>query len=1126
MKKKSELRVSYDTRVKKLLLIMRLSILLLVTSVLTSAASSVYSQNTLLTLKMGNSTISQVFDAIEQQSEFYFFYNRDKFDDTRMVSVNVREKNIDVLMKQLLEGQDFYYEIVDRNILIKPKGVDESSEVQQQRAVTGKVTDRQGQALPGVTVVLKGTTNGTITDINGQYNLSGVQPESVLVYSFIGMKTQEIVVGNQTAIHISLVEEAIGIEEVVAIGYGTQKKVNLTGAVASVEGEEIVRRPVTNAESMLQGRMAGVQIIQNSGEPGGEGVSIRIRGTGTFSSAGSNPLVLIDGVQGDLSDLNPNNIESISVLKDAASASIYGARAANGVILVTTKMGKEGKVNLEYSGNYAVHTPTKMFELITNSAEYMELYNEARINSGLSTGLYPQDIINSYRNATDRNLYPNTDWIDLLFDPAPTQTHNLSFNGGANGTTFNVSLGFINQEGVMKGFDYKRYNIRMNLSSRVNDKIKFGGNFSVKKGEKTAPRQGATDTFLAAMSQPPTYAPQLADGSGRYTYKAYDFESNNKNPMAIIGNKVNRNTDDYAITSQGWVDVSLSKQLNWYTKAAINLDFSKYDDFRPIVPLYNYHTNQYMTNLDVGGEGLIVQDDQNVYTNFFSYLNYTNEFAEKHTVNAQVGFSTEENVYQYLRGYRKVYPKDDLRQLDAGSLSVQQSNGTMNEWALMSFFGRFGYNYRDRYLFETNVRYDGTSRLHSDLRWGIFPSFSAGWRISEESFFRNLNLNIINSLKLRGSFGTLGNQNIGLYPYQAILSLTSNYSFDDSGLSSGVAQTGLANEKIKWETTTVLDFGLDLTAFDGLNVTFDWYKKRTTDILRSSQVTDAVGLSAPIVNNGTMENTGLELGVNYYNSVKGGFFSGLNYNIGLIADHYKNRLVDFGAREISGYYLREEGYEWDSYYMLEYDGIFRSVEEITSSPKQFNDVTLPGDLKFKDQNGDKKIDNDDRVPITGRYPALNYGMNLGANWKNFDFSAQFQGIYDVKYFVSDWGTVPFVQGSPPTTEWRDRWTENNRTASMPRLYWGWLAPDRIRRSSSWYLQDGSYLRLKNLVLGYTLPSAALSRIGVNQLRLYFSGDNLLTFTSYPGLDPERGGSGSFVNYPQNKIYSLGLTVKF
>lgn len=996
----------------------------------------------------------------------------------------------------------------------------------QQRTVTGTVTDQRGQPLPGVTVVVAGTTLGTVTNADGNYTLSTPDDAETLQFSFVGMQTREISIEGRTSINVEMTEEAIGLEEVVAVGYGVQRKANLTGAVASVEGDELVRRPVTNAEAMLQGRMPGVQIVQNSGEPGGEGISIRIRGTGTFSNAGSNPLVLVDGVQGDLADINPNNIESISVLKDAASASIYGARAANGVILVTTKAGQEGQVTLEYDGNYAIHAPTKLFDLITNSAEYMELYNEARLNSGLATGLYPDNVIQEYRNATDRNLYPNTDWLDLMFNPAPTHTHNLSFSGGNNGTTFNMSVGFVDQEGVMKGFDYRRYNFRINLASQVNDAIRFGGNFAVKKGEKTAPRQGGTDTFLATMAQPPTYSPWLADGSGRYSFKAYDFESNNKNPLAIVENRVNRNTDDYAIYSQAWLDIQFAPGLNWYTKAAVNLDFSKYDDFRPQVPLYNFRTNEFMTYLDVGGEGLTVQDDQNVYTNLYTYLNFDHVFNEVHNVTAQIGYSVEENVYQYLQGYRKDYPKENLRELNAGSPSVQQAFGTKNEWALMSFFGRFGYNYNDRYLFETNVRYDGTSRLHADSRWGVFPSFSAGWRISEENFFENLNLPWINSVKLRGSYGTLGNQNIGLYPYQAILALTGNYSYDDANLSSGVAQTSLANQNIKWETTTVLDFGFDLTAFEGLNVTFDWYKKRTTDILRSSQVTNAVGLNPPTINNGTLENRGVEFGVNYAGYVNQGTLSGFNYNVGVVLDHYKNELVEFGEREISGYYLREEGYEWETFYMLEWIGIFQSEQEVADSPQQFNDDTQPGDLKFRDQNNDGTIDNDDRIPISGRYPNFNYGINLAASWKNFDLSAQFQGVYDVKYFVSDWGTIPFVQGAPPTTDWRNRWTEDNPSTTMPKVYWGWGAPQKIRRNSSWYLQDGSYLRLKNLAIGYTISNETLQTIGLSQVRVYFSGDNLFTITDYPGLDPERGSSGAFVNYPQNKIYSFGVNVKF
>ncbi len=1081
-----------------------------------------YSQNTKLNLDYENTKIIDLLREIENRSEFRFFFN-EEVDLNTPVSIHLTNAAIQQVLDVLFKGKGIAYEIMGRQIILRMSGSPDIAV--QQRTISGTVRNERGEVVPGATVVIKGTTTGIIADAQGRFNLRGVTPGSVILFSFVGMRSLEVIFENQQTLDVVLQEESIGLEEVVAVGYGTQKKVNLTGAVASVSGDDIVRRPVANVETMLQGRMPGVQIVQNSGEPGNEGVSIRIRGTGTFSSAGSNPLVLIDGVQGELSDLNPNNIESISVLKDAASASIYGSRAANGVILVTTKVGQEGKIVMEYNGNIGIHTPTKLFDLITNSAEYMELFNEARLNSGLTSGLYTDEMIEAYRTATDRNLYPNTDWLDLLFSPASMHTHNLSFSGGNKDTRFNISLGYVNQEGIMKGFTYEKYNVLVNIASGVSDKIKFGGNVSLKKGKKSAPRQGATDTFLAAMSQAPTYSPRLADGSGRYAYKAYDFEANNKNPMAIIENNVDRNTDDYVIGAQGWIDIQLCKGLKWYTKGAINLDFSKYSDFRPQVPLYNFRTNEFMTYLDVGGDGLIVQDDQTVYTSLYTYLNYEKNWEKSHHFNIQGGYSVEENVYQYLRGYRKEFPSADLREIDAGSPSVQQANGSKNDWALMSFFGRIGYNYKDKYLFEGNIRYDGTSRLAAGNRWGAFLSFSAGWRLSEEQFFKNLELPWLNNAKLRGSYGELGNQNIGLYPYQSILAFTGNYPFDDAALSSGVAQLNLSNADIKWETTSVTDIGLDLTLFEGLNVTFDWYKKRTTDILRNSQVTGAVGLGAPVVNDGTMENTGVELNLQYAGQIGSGYFSGLHYNLGFNIDHYRNKLVRFGEREISGYYLREEGQEWDSFYMLEWIGIFQSEQEIASSPKQFNDATVPGDLKYKDQNGDEVIDNDDRVVHDGRFPAFNYSLNIDATWKGFDFSAQMQGVKDVKYFVSDWGTIPFVQGSPPTTNWRDRWTATNPSADMPRIYWGWGAPERISRASSWFLQDGSYLRLKNLTLGYTLPKRFFQRMGVNSVRIYFSGDNLFTITDYPGLDPERGESGAFVNYPQNKIYSFGINVK-
>lgn len=1005
--------------------------------------------------------------------------------------------------------------------------------VQAQVSVEGVVRDLQGSALQGVSIQVKGlSTNGTTTGVDGRYKLL-VPANAVLVFSFVGHVDQEVALEGRTVVDVTMHSDTEGIEEVVVVGFGTQKKLNLTGAVSSVKGEDLVRRPVTNVGSMLQGQMPGLRVVQNSGEPGSEGLSIRVRGQGTFSGAGNGPLVLIDGVEGSLSDVNPNDVENISVLKDAASASIYGSRAGNGVILVTTKTGKTGRFIVDYTANGAIHTPTRLFDLITNSAEYMELWNEAKKNNGTTAGLYPQETIAQYRNATDRVKFPNTDWLDIMFNPAFVQQHNLGISGGTESTKYNLSAGYVDQPGVMKGFDYKRYNARLNISSKINNWLHIGANISAKQGDTKRPRQGAEDAFIATLSQAPTYAPKLPDG--RYTFKAYDFEYNNKNLLAVVENGVLWKNRDYAVNLQGWLDVQLAKGLSWYSKAAIVGDFDRESDWRPVVPLYNYHTGDFSTDLDVGGKGLGMTRRENRYTNVFSYLKYEDSYAGIHNVGAQVGYSQESNTQEYLYGYRRDYFNNSLQELDAGGLAIQNSSGSTYEWALRSFFGRLTYNYRERYLLEANLRYDGTSRLHPDSRWGAFPSVSAGWRISEEPFIKNADLAWLNNLKFRASYGVLGNQNINIsvngnssypYPYQEILNYTGNYSFDNSNLSTGVAQTALANRDLTWEETTVTDLGADLTLFRGLEVTFDWYRKTTASILRQSQITGVVGLSAPNVNSGTMRNQGIELGLRYSNRIASGLFEGLQYTVGGNIDRFRNTVVKFGQPEIGSWTIKEEGRPWDTYYMLEWIGIFQNEAQVKAAPKQYNDDTKPGDLIFKDQNGDGVVNDLDRIPMNGQYPSFEYAFSGSLNWKNFDFSVMFQGVQGRSLFVNNWGTVPFVQGSPPTTDWRNRWTEDNPSTTMPRIYWGFDAPAKIRRSSSYYLQDASYLRLKNITLGYTIPEPVLNRIGLHKVRIFFSGDNLFTKTDYPGLDPERTGSGTFLGYPQNKVYAFGLNVQF
>ena len=1008
---------------------------------------------------------------------------------------------------------------------------------QQNLKVSGVVTDEAGEPLIGVSVLVKGTTLGNITDLNGRFSLD-VPEGSILEISYIGYKTQSIK-AQREPMNIVLKEDAQKLDEVVVVGFGTQKKVNLTGSVSAVTGDDISKRPVANAAILLQGQIPGLRVNQGLGQPGGEGTSFRIRGQGTFSSAGSDPLILINGVPGSMTNLDPSVIESVSVLKDAASAAIYGARAANGVILVTTKQGAVGdKVHISYHGNVGLHTPTKLYDRVTNSVEYMELANLAWKNSGTGKQ-YTQDQINLYRNNVGDPQYPNFDWQDYMFRTAVVQTHNLSMAGSTEKTTYNVALNFVDQPGTMRGFKYRKYNATIDLTARITNFIKVGTYANLMYGETEQPRQGQNDAFLSTLSQAPTYMPWLPDdGTGirRWTSSAYSFESHNKNMPAIIGDNAMKRDNNFDINAQLWLEINLAKGLTWYTKGAARLQSNKSKDWRGSTTYtYDYHTGERSSELDKGGLGLSVGDGRRFYTNLYSYLKYDLSLVDNaHNFSLMVGYNQESEKYETLNAYRKDFAFD-LPVLNAGGTADWSNSGGEEEWAIQSLFGRFNYDFKERYLFEANMRYDGTSRISDENRWGVFPSFSVAWRATEEEFIKNLNLNWLNNFKLRGSWGQLGNQNIGLYPYQAMISGVDDYPFTKTsdGVIIGYQQTAYANRNIKWETTTITDIGFDLQVFDGLSVTFDWYKKTTDDILRSSQVSSLLGLSAPTVNNGSVENKGIEVALNYANMVKGGTFRGFRYNAGVYFDRSRNKLTEFGAEEIGSYSIKREGLPYDEYYMLECIGVFADQAEINASPKQFNDNTQPGDLKYKDISGpdgkpDGVIDNYDRRTFSGRFPGFEYGINASATWKGFDLSLIGQGVADKKYYTTDLGVQPFMQGSSPNKDYiKHMWTEENPYgAKHPKLYWQDMGGGKNTRPNSYYLKDASFFRLKNVTLGYTLPRVWTEKANISKVRIYFSGDNLLTLTPYKGLDPERNGDGRDAIYPQNRIYSFGLNVEF
>ncbi|WP_343112936.1 TonB-dependent receptor [Mucilaginibacter sp.] len=1113
----------------KFIRIMKLTCILIMVTILQVSASS-YAQK--INLEVQKAPLEDVLFTLQQQSGYDFLYSAQLIKMAAPVSLSLKNVSISQALEKIFSDQPLIYLINKKTITLKPKPESENNPVLN---IKGKVTDNKGVPLPGVSIMLKGSRTGTVTDVNGAFSLNVPDGSGTLVFSFIGFAKQEVPIDGKAVLNVTLLEDKQNISEVVVTGYSTQSKHTLTSAIVSVKGDEMTKRVATDATSLLQGQLPGLSVVQNSGEPGNETVQLRIRGLGTFSSAGNNPLIIVDGIPGSLAVINPNDIESATVLKDAAAAAIYGSQGANGVVVIKTKKGKAGGFTLSYNYNVGFATPTRLPKLITNSAQYMELLNEAEINSG-NAPVYTQDQIDLYKNATDHIKYPNHDWLKDMFSTAVVQNHYLNLSGGNENTTYSLGLGFTDQPGTMKGFDYKKYTVDLGLTSKVNKRVTLGTNIQIRYGDKNYPSNNATDLYISTLAQSPLYPAQTADGL--WITKAYDKELGNKNP--VLASQILTHNPNYYGQGNISLDVDIVNGLRWENRAGLSFNVDKQKTFRPVIPMYLYSDLSYNRNADVGNPGLSVGERDETHSTVYSQLNF-HKILGKHDLTILGGVQQEVDNTSYFDAYRIGYPTNELSELNAGSVNNQTNDGTSAQWIIHSLYGNVNYNFNDKYLLGANVRYDGTSRLPSNSRWGLYESFSAGWRLSNENFLKDVSW--MNDLKIRGSWGRLGNQNINVvnnntnipYPYPYQSTLTQNTYAFGSGVLSGFIPSTLVDPALTWETTRMTDLGLDMTILKNkLTFTFDWFNKYTYNILRQSQVPLALGVNAPIVNNGAVSNKGLEFSLRYQDrpSEKFSYYAQANFQL------YRNKLVSFGADEIGGpdgQTIMRNGYPINSFYLQTMDGIFQNQAEIDKSPDQssLGGVPTPGDIKYKDVNGDGKVDANDRSIIPGQYPKFEYSYTMGATWGNFDASLQLYGSYGNKLYLYKWGVDPFAQGAMPTTDWLNRWTPQNPSTTMPKVYMGFYGYPKITNvQSTYHLYNASFMRIKNVQLGYTFPKGLIK--GVKSIRVFGSVDNLALFTPLKqATDPERLDINNkpdawygFANYPQNRTYTFGASVQF
>ncbi len=1122
------------------------SLLLLITIIQVSAATS-YSQSIKLNLRYENVKLSELLDRIEKASDYRFFYNSQSTDLSRIVSVESKEADIKEVLDKVL-GSDLTYEMVNSNIVVikgTSVGKETFSGSQQQKSVTGKVTDSAGSLLPGVTVIIKGTTKGIITDVNGTYSLPGVPENSILQFSFVGMKTQEIKVGNKTSINVIMEEETVGIEEVVAIGYGTVKKSDLTGSVAKVKTEGAEAIPNSSMEQMLQGKAAGVQIIQNTGAPG-EGMTFQVRGANSMSG-NNQPLVVLDGYPletgnastsigsdgvaflGDspagnaLAGINPNDIESVEILKDASATAIYGSRGANGVVLITTKRGKKGKERIEYNFRSDVSMLRKQIDVL-NAEQFMTYMNEAYVNSGRVIPYTP----NSFGTYSDNN------WQDQVFQTSHSQDHQLTISGGKDDMKYAIIGGYTDLEGIVKySSRFKRASVRINLDRNIGNRITIGTNIT------------GSLTYNQSVMQSPTNASNVNGSAilgtlfGRPIMTAYNEDGSinlfDGNPVTIAKLTTNEtNTRNVILNAFG--ELSITKDIKLRVNGGTNYNQSLRDAY---FPRGTYSGNQ-KSGAAYYGEGL----NQNFLVE--NTLTFNKQILKKHRINAVAGY-TYQNWFNRQFGISvSNFANDHLSFYNLGNANILEKPKTVyQKSALSSFLGRVNYTFDNRYMFTLTMRSDGSTRLADGYKWVLFPSMALGWNVHNENFLKRIKA--ISELKLRASYGVSGNQSVAVGQTQSYY--TAIQSMVNGNAVTGYSQGNLANNQLGWETTSQLDLGFNLGVLQNrFTLGFDYYKKSTTDLLINTPLPLSSGYTSFTKNSGEVQNTGYEFefgAVILKGKVKWNTSGNLSIN--------RNKVISLGDfASIAGpsfnlygivstnWHIAMPGQPIGAFYGYKLDGIYQTQEEIDNGPVETVTGVQPGLWRFKDVSGpngtpDGKIDSNDRTIIGNPNPKFTFGWNNSLTYKNFGLSFFIMGcvgndLLNLNNFVLTSMDASMSPNNLTVEAYNNRWTGPGTSNFYAKpTYAGGVF---YKRATDAMVEDGTFYRLKNVTFSYEVP---VKKLGIfRSVRIFATGTNLITITSYSGFDPEISSRGmnamspgvDLGAIPQTRGYSFGLNLNF